>query len=154
MRMRSTIPPFTEESGAGVPDRDKLQFLVAQCSEVTKSFPDLQFRFSAAIAIVLGWVLTSQEAKSFIGKHASVSRIGAVVLCGMLVIFHSIWVFKHYKRADRIHIELNEFATRVLPEGKAFLESLRIDPFLPWSYLAVNLFVCGAIVVAVWLAAA
>jgi hypothetical protein len=32
-----------------LPDKDKLQILIVQCSELTKSFPNLQFQFSAAL---------------------------------------------------------------------------------------------------------
>jgi hypothetical protein len=146
------ILPITDDQPGKIPDKDKLQMLVAQCSELAKSFPDMQFKFSAALAIVLGWILTSQETKAFILSHTLVSRTGATLACGVLLISQGVWVFKHYNRSTRVHAELSEFARRVLPEGKSFVESLRIDPFLPWSYLIVNFFMCGAIVVAVWLA--
>jgi hypothetical protein len=111
----------------------------------------MQFQFSAALAIVLGWLLTATAAREFVQRHASISRLGAVVLCGTLVLFHISWVHLHYQRSVNVYNELRDFGNRVFPEGRMFIESLSIDRFLPWSYLTINLLTCGAIVTVTWL---
>jgi hypothetical protein len=135
---------------ASLSERDKLQMLVAQCLEIAKSFPVYQFHFSAAFAIALGWTLTSKDTRAFIVANVLLARTAASILCATLLFCHSFWVHRHYRRAELVHAELAEFAEKVFPEGKCFLASLRVDPFLPWIYLVINVSLCGATVFAVW----
>lgn len=133
-----------------LPAKDRFQFLFGQASELAKALPTYQFQFSAALVIVLGWLLTSEGASKFIQHNPSVSRAGSIVLVVCLVCFHSLWVSKHVQRANRVHEALATCARTSFPDSEALIDSVRIDPFLPWSYVIVNALMCGAILLVCW----
>lgn len=120
--------------------------LYAQSWELTKLFPDYQFRFSATLAVVLGWILTSKETQSFIINNRLLSRYGTVILTSTLVVFHSRWVLRHARQAHRCYAELEMMSRQLLNNSEALLGAVTlVDWFLPISYIIVNVLLCGAI---------
>ncbi len=138
------------ESESSIPAKDRFQFLFTQSAELAKALPTYQFQFSAALVIVLGWLLTSEDATKFVRVNAVPARIGSVVLVTCLVLFHSLWLLRHVRRANRLHRELTRFAKLTFPDSEALVDSVSIDRFLPWSYVIVNLLICGAILTVCW----
>ena len=133
-----------------LPVKDRFQFLFAQASDLSKALPTYQFQFSAALVIVLGWLLTSSGAAGFIQRNRVFSRAGATVLVICLISFHGLWVARHVRRANRLHQALAILAKASYPGSESLIESVSIDPFLPWSYIIVNALICGAILFVCW----
>jgi len=138
------------QSGGAQGELHLFDRLFEQCAELCKLFPDYQFKFSAALGIVIGWLLTAKEAQNYIMIHGAIARPGAVILALTLVGFHSAWVLIHFQRARACHAELQMVAERVGVAAPSLLESVRLHRFLPVSYIAVNALTCAAIVVIVF----
>lgn len=120
--------------------------LYSQSWELTKLFPDYQFRFSATLAVVLGWILTSKETQAFIISHRSLSSYGTILLAATLVAFHSRWVLKHARQVQLCYAELAKAALDLDSVSPALLEGVRlVDRFLPISYIIINVILCTAI---------
>ena len=120
--------------------------LYSQSWELTKLFPDYQFRFSTALAVVLGWILTSKETQDFIIAHRSLSRYGTILLVATLVALHSRWVLRHAGQLQLCYEELVKAARDLDSAPPALLEGVRlVDRFLPISYIIINVILCAAI---------
>jgi len=139
------------QSGNDLPAKDRFQFLFAQTADLAKALPSYQFQFSAALTFVLGWLMTSENAGKFLRANPLLSRTGVVLLVSSLIVCHTFWVFRHVARAKRLHAELSRFAAKSFPDAKALIDSVSIDAFLPWSYIVINVLMCGAILVVCWL---
>lgn len=120
--------------------------LYSQSWELTKLFPEYQFRFSATLALVLGWILTSKDTQNFIATHRPLSQYGTILLTATLVVFHSRWVLRHARQLHACYAELSEITKHLHSNPKALLESVRlVDNFLPISYIIINFILCAAI---------
>lgn len=114
--------------------------------ELVKLFPEYQFRFSAALGIVLGWILTSADTQAFIAANRLLSRSGALTISVMLVIFHSVWVWNHARQLATLREALEKIRRRLKSAPEALMAGPRlVDGFLPVSYLLVNVALCTAI---------
>jgi hypothetical protein len=146
----STIQVEAPPQRETVPAKDRFQITFNQASELAKALPGYQFQFSAALVIVLGWLLTSQRAAEFLSAHPGLAKVGSAILVTCLIVFHAAWLLRHVRRAQALHRELRSLAQDVFVGSDALVESVRIDPFLPWSYMAVNGLICSAILIVCW----
>ena len=136
---------------SGIDSQLPFKDLLEQCRDLTRAFPEYQFKLSAALAVVLGWLLTSSSAGDFIARHPDASRSGICVIMASIVAGHLGWVFRHVRRADACHAELKRAAHGLGIQAPALLESLRLDPFLPWSYVLLTVLICAANITIVFL---
>ena len=147
--MTTSDPDSSARSAAAEKVFDRLY---SQSWELTKLFPEYQFRFSATLALVLGWILTSQETQSFIAHHRPLSRYGTIVLTVTLVGFHSRWVLRHARLVHLCYSDLSEVAKHLdIKPTTALLEGVcLVDRFLPISYILINFILCAAICMVVF----
>ena len=139
-----TSPP--DRSAGTIPAEKAFDRLYSQSWELTKLFPDYQFRFSATLTVILGWILTSKETQDFVIAHRSLSRYGTILLATTLVAFHSRWVLKHASQLQLFYAELTKVARDLDSAPPALLEGVRlVDRFLPISYIIINIILCAGI---------
>jgi hypothetical protein len=130
--------------------KSEFDLIYSQAVELTKAFPEYQFKSVTALLIIIGWLITSQGAQSFINMHASITLPGSIVAFALLLTMKFIWILGHQRRINRMHARLVTLAPSVhLPVTS--LDALRLGPILPVTYLIVNVIMSVVVVVVVWL---
>lgn len=128
----------------------EFDLLYAQGSELFKAFPEYQFKTVTALLVIIGWLVTSESAQKFIAQHAGIAMPATFMACGVLVCFKFVWIGGHYARMRLLHDRLVALAPA---KGltAASVDCLRLGPMLPLTYLVVNVLLCSATMVVVWL---
>lgn len=133
-------------------DKEQFDFLYSQAEKIIVSLPEYQFRFSAALTVILGWLITSDSARSFIASNPTPLKFGAYAAVALLIVCHSIWLWRHYSEAQKAHRALIEFAEKSDLINPRLIRPFALHISLPITYMAVNLILSSSILIVVFLA--
>lgn len=124
--------------------------LYGQATELAKAFPEYQFKTVTAMLVVLGWLISSDSAQLFIRQHSDYSLPLGVFAFALLAVLKTIWIYGHVRRMQSLHVRLLQLAPLhgLTPEA---LSQLNLGTFLPASYVVVNVVLCAAGSVVLWL---
>lgn len=128
----------------------EFDLLYSQASELFKAFPEFQFKTVTALLVIIGWLVTSGGAQTFIHDNAAVALPSAIVAFGLLIAFKFVWVIGHYRRIRDMHGRLVALA----PIKGLSVESVAVfdmRPVLPVTYLVVNVLLSSAALTVIWL---
>ncbi len=134
---------------ADVP-KSEFDLLYAQVVELTKAFPEFQFKTVATLSVIIGWLITSEGAQAFVKTHEVVTLPGSMLAFGVLIVLKFIWIVGHKRRIDQMHARLVLLAPGAELPPTA-LDFLRLGPVLPATYIVVNVIMSAVGMVVVWL---
>ena len=124
--------------------------LYGQAIELSKAFPDHQFKTVTAMLVVIGWLVSSETAQKFICRHSGTALPLGIAAFGLLVVLKAVWIHGHYHRVNELHARL----VRLAPSQSLTAESvaqLKIGKVLPLTYLLVNAVLCAVGATVLWL---
>jgi hypothetical protein len=128
----------------------EFDLLYSQATELFKAFPEFQFKTVTALLVIIGWLVTSGGAQTFIHDNSAVALPSSVIAFGLLIIFKFVWIIGHYRRMREMHRRLIALA----PMKGVSVESVAVfdlRPVLPATYLVVNILLSSAAVTVIWL---
>lgn len=128
----------------------EFSLIYEQAKECFKAFPEYQFKTVSAILIIIGWLLTATSAQIFIAQHSTVTLPATLFAFCMLMFFKFVWILGHYQQMRRLHERLVGLAKS---EGfsSETVEVFKLSAVLPATYLMVNVLLCSAVIVVVWM---
>lgn len=128
----------------------EFDLMYSQLNDLSKAFPEFQFKTVTALLLIIGWLVTSVSAQGFIKLNATVTFPATIIAFSLLVVFKSIWIVGHYRRIRVLH---NKIETIALENDLAVesVSALRLGIILPVTYFAINVLLSTAVVVTVWL---
>lgn len=117
--------------------------LYGQALELTKAFPEYQFKTVTAMLVVIGWLISSAPAQKFIETHHQIAIPWGVAAFVLLAALKGVWIFGHARRIRSIRDRLLELApAHDLTEQS--LVQFELGRILPVSYFLVNTILCIA----------
>ncbi|OED41909.1 hypothetical protein AB833_08730 [Chromatiales bacterium (ex Bugula neritina AB1)] len=121
------------------------EILENQARDLFKSLPELEFKTIAVFTLIIGWLLTAEQAQNFIRDNSGISISGTVLMLALLAIFQSLFLKAHYKRLTAVRIALEELAEA---NGRSveIARTYELNCFLPIAYACINVLFCIAIV--------
>ena len=128
----------------------EFDLLYSQATELFKAFPEFQFKTVTALLVIIGWLVTSSGAQTFIHDNSAVALPSSIIAFSLLIIFKFVWIHGHYRRMRETHRRLVALA----PLKGVSVESVAVfdlRPVLPATYLVVNVLLSLAAVTVVWL---
>lgn len=121
--------------------KEEYALLYSILEQTYKGFIDFEFRHGGFLALIIGWLATSERAQLTIANAWCV-RFGFTVSIGILTVLHAIWSSRWYRRSNLSYSKLTRL--NYVPLGH--FESLKIDRFLPTSFAilhtALSVFIC------------
>ena len=106
---------------------------------------DFEFRHGALLSVGLGWLITSESAKSFFEAN-EFPRIFATLAVLTLTFLHAFWVYKFYMKSKRAYNMLLEL--EFLPA--AYFDDQRIQPYLALTFSSVHFIFSVVICTLLW----
>jgi hypothetical protein len=85
--------------------KEKHEYLVAVLKDTYSGLIDFAFKRGALLAIAMGWLVTSDDARAFLA-HSSTSKFCLCAAVILLTYFHSRWVGVFYCRSVDAHEKL------------------------------------------------
>ena len=131
------------------PDRD-FNLLYGQASDLLKNLPEFQFKTIAAVVVIIGWLVTSEGARTFVRSVADIAVPANTIAFVLLFIFKVIWIVGYYRRLRSVYRRLVGLAPAV-GVSQETLAVFDLSPVLPVTYVVMNGILCAAAVTVVWL---
>lgn len=122
------------------------EFLVGQLAERKKELVDAAFKHGAVICLVLGWIVSSQQAQRFFGTSWWVQLLATAGLITYAIVY-TCWVAAHYRHSHEILKDL---------EATAFMDS-RLFSFLvihrgfALSFVIIHEMLCLIMIAFIWM---
>ena len=122
------------------------EYLVGQLSERKKELVEAAFKHGAVICLVLGWIVSSEQAQRFFAASWWVRAFASVGLLTYAVLY-SCWVGAHYRHSRLIFKDL---------ENNAFMDSklfafLVIHPGFALSFVILHEMLCLVMIASIWM---
>ena len=133
-------------------DLTEFNLLYTQATEMAKAFPESQFKTIASILVIIGWLVTASTAQQFIHANAAAAIPATIFAFSTFVLFKALWIRLHFKRCQALYAQLLRLVESQ-ELSPTVIETLKPHPLIPLTFFAVNLIVCSAAVVVVWLVA-
>jgi hypothetical protein len=145
--MPSSAPMNATSSTASQADPGKThEFLVGHLAERKKELVDAGFKHGAVICLVLGWIVSSQQAQRFFAADWWVQFFATAGLITYAIVYTG-WVAAHYRHSHRIFKNL---------EAIAFMDS-RLFAFLvirrsfALSFVLLHELMCLVMIAFIWM---
>jgi hypothetical protein len=123
-----------------------------QTDKLISSLPEYQLKLTAALTVVLGWLLTSEGARNYIGGNAIWFKLGIISLLACLGIIHAIWIKHHYRQAEGSYLDLKKYVEENQLFRSDMLRLLFLGKHIVPTYIFGNAFMLIAIGTVVLLA--
>lgn len=121
-------------------------FLVEQLSECKKELIDFAFRHGAVVCLVLGWLVSSEQAQRFFAASPWIQALSSIGLF-IYALLYSRWVYLHYRHSRGIFRDLE---TNAFMDSKLFAFLLvRFDFAL--SFILLHEMLCVTMIVFIWM---
>ena len=141
-KMRTKQPtkhaPLSRE---GASDSEKHAFLVAVLKEALSTVTDRMFKHAGILTLILGWVISSDKAREFLGSGLHIRFI-----CSFLLLFYTalfaLWTDAWRRRSQAAFHHLIEL--RYMPIE--FYSPFRIHVGLAASFISIHCAICFAII--------
>jgi hypothetical protein len=137
MEYRSNDPEPPATSAAVGPTqaspKDRYTLLSGMLKDYYTGLIDFEFKQCSLLALVAGWLITSDGARRFLLERPVIQA----VLIGFLVLltcFHSTWVKTYKSRSERAFSQLQKLGFMPIE----YFESLRIQPWTLRSFIAIH----------------
>jgi hypothetical protein len=133
--------PLAGVEVTSAPDKDKHDFLVSLLKESRYRMVDFMFKQAAVLTLLIGWILSSKEAREFIAGAPIVRKAYAfaVALYALLSIF---WAWTFRRRSKCAHKHLLEL--RYMPEE--FYSTLLVTKPLTISFVSMHVAGCAVLI--------
>ena len=128
----------------------EFDLIYQQALEANKSFPEYQFKTVSALLIIIGWLLSSTTAQTFIKQNCEITLLGSILAFALLIVFKIIWVSRHYNITKNTHKKLLGYAKRDNLDIEA-IEIFKVGPVLPITYTVVNIILSSIAITIVWI---
>jgi hypothetical protein len=122
------------------------EFLVGHLAERKKELVDAGFKHGAVICLVLGWIVSSQQAQRFFATSCWVRFLATAGLIAYAIVYTG-WVAAHYRHSHGIFKNL---------EATAFMDS-RLFSFLvihrgfALSFVILHEMLCLVMIAFIWM---
>jgi len=121
--------------------KDQHEYLVSVLKDTYSGLIDFAFKHGALIAIAMGWLVTSDDARAFLAQ----SPISRFCLCAAVILltsFHARWVGVFYRRSVDAHQKL--VALGYLPRDFLDLRLIRRHTYVTFValHIAMSLMIC------------
>lgn len=114
-------------------NRDRFNVLHGTLSWLYSALIDFEFKHGSLLAIVLGWLITAENAQKFFAMSL-LARISITIAMLSLTILHAFWVRRFYAKSLRAYHTLNELA--LVPTR--YYEDLRIQPSVVVTFCVIH----------------
>lgn len=125
------------DQGAEASAKERNDFLIDLLRETRAALIDFMFKQSAVLILVIGWIVSSENARKFVAA-AEVRRLGTAGVCIYALLF-LYWMRTYSRRSASTQEHLLEL--QFLP--RSYFEPLTISPGLVTSLVAVQLLLCA-----------
>jgi hypothetical protein len=113
--------------------KDRYELLAGMLKDYYTGLIDFEFKQGSLLALVGGWLITSDGARKFLLERPVIQAI----LIGFLVLltsFHYTWVKTYKSRSERVFAQLQELGFMPIE----YFESRRIYPWTMRSFIAIH----------------
>jgi hypothetical protein len=122
---------MTHEAGgateAAASLKDKHEFLITVLRDTYTGLIEFAFRHGAILAIALGWLITSDNAREFLSSN-TIAKYSLCSAALLLTYFHYRWVRVFYNRSSEAHAKLK--LLNFLPEDYVVLRVIPKSTFI------------------------
>lgn len=122
------------------------EFLVGQLAERKKELVDAGFKHGAVICLVLGWIVSSQQAQRFFAASWWVRLLATAGLITYAIVY-TCWVAAHYRHS---HETLKDLEATAFMESKLF-SFLVIHRGFALSFIIVHEVMCLVMITYIWM---
>ena len=121
--------------------QERHDFLASLLKETRSSVVDFMFKQTAVLMLVLGWLLSSKEARDFIQAHPFLRLVFIPSIC-FYFSFLVFWISGYRKRSNSAYEDLVNL--RYMP--KEFYTSLRVTNVIAASFISAHFILCVVLI--------
>lgn len=137
---------MSTDLGLGVASRkEEHELLYGMLKGAYTGLIDFEFKHAGFMAVVIGWIVTSQHAQLVIASSLPVRVIGTVVVVALTAL-HGLWCKRWHERSQLSFTKLEELNYMPL----TYYESHKMGTYLPLSFASIHALLAFVVLILFW----